>query len=120
MSIHKTNFLQFVIFTILHLGREGVRGAVKGLGKGPSGQEELVWGKRGGYLLVQGSLSFFTLTSPAKIVAISPCMKAQGTFDPTRGHFSPLGQYTSPVAPWALILSLEQGKQNLWLGTDGH
>ncbi len=54
------------------------------------------------------------------MVAISPCMKAQGTFDPTRGHFSPLGQYTSPVAPCALMLSREHGKQNLWLGTDGH
>lgn len=39
-----------------------------------------------------GSLSFFTFTSPARIVAISPCMKAQGTLDPTKGHFSPLGQ----------------------------
>lgn len=56
------------------------------------------------------------------MVAISPCMKAHGTLDPERGHFSPLGQYTSlPLAaPWLLILSLEQGKQNLWLGTEGH
>ena len=54
------------------------------------------------------------------MVAISPCMKAQGTLEPTSGHFSPLGQYTSPEAPWALMLSLEQGKQNLWLGTEGH
>ena len=69
---------------------------------------------------IYGSLSFFTLTSPANIVAISPCMNAQGTLEPTRGHFSPLGQYTSPVAPCALMLSREQGKQNLWLGTDGH
>lgn len=61
----------------------------------------------------QGSLSFFTLTSPARMVAISPCMKAHGTFEPTRGHFSPLGQYTSPVAPCCLMLSLEHGKQNL-------
>lgn len=38
------------------------------------------------------SLSFFTFTSPARMVAISPCMKAQGTLEPTRGHFSPLGQ----------------------------
>lgn len=119
MSIHKTNFLQFVIFTILHLGgREGKAdvggGGALWMEKSWSGAKEATvsW--------FQGSLSFFTLTSPAKIVAISPCMKAQGTFDPTRGHFSPLGQYTSPVAPWALMLSLEQGKQNLWLGTDGH
>lgn len=119
MSIHKTNFLQFVIFTILHLGGEGREGHCGGGGALCTG-EELVRGTGGGCLVVQGSLSFFTLTSPAKIVAISPCMKAQGTFDPTKGHFSPLGQYTSPVAPWALILSLEQGKQNLWLGTDGH
>lgn len=103
------------------LGAKGLGGGGQGVGEGALWTgEELDWGKRGGYLLVQGSLSFFTLTSPAKIVAISPCMKAQGTFDPTRGHFSPLGQYTSPVAPWALILSLEQGKQNLWLGTEGH
>lgn len=68
----------------------------------------------------QGSLSFFTLTSPARMVAISPCMKAHGTFEPTRGHFSPLGQYTSPVAPCCFMLSLEHGKQNLWEGTDGH
>lgn len=72
------------------------------------------------WLQPYGSLSFFTFTSPAKMVAISPCMKAQGTLEPTSGHFSPLGQYTSPVAPCALMLSLEQGKQNLWLGTDGH
>lgn len=38
------------------------------------------------------SLSFFTFTSPARMVAISPCMNAQGTLEPTRGHFSPLGQ----------------------------
>jgi hypothetical protein len=31
------------------------------------------------------------ISSP-RIVAISPCMKAQGTFDPAKGHFSPLGQ----------------------------
>jgi hypothetical protein len=31
------------------------------------------------------------ISSP-RIVAISPCMKAQGTFDPANGHFSPLGQ----------------------------
>lgn len=40
----------------------------------------------------QGSRSFFTLMSPARMVAISPCMKAQGTLEPTSGHFSPLGQ----------------------------
>lgn len=38
------------------------------------------------------SLSLFTFTSPARMVAISPCMKAQGTLEPTKGHFSPLGQ----------------------------
>lgn len=68
----------------------------------------------------QGSLSFFTLTSPARMVAISPCMKAHGTLEPTRGHFSPLGQYTSPVAPCCFMLSLEHGKQNLCEGTEGH
>lgn len=69
---------------------------------------------------VQGSLSFFTRTSPAKMVVISPCIKAQGTLEPASGHRSPLGQYTSPVAPCCLMLSHEQGKQNLWEGTDGH
>ncbi|KYO34842.1 hypothetical protein Y1Q_0023299 [Alligator mississippiensis] len=54
------------------------------------------------------------------MVAISPCMKAQGTLEPTKGHFSPLGQYTSPAAPCALMKSREQGKQNLWPGTEGH
>lgn len=58
--------------------------------------------------------------SPAKMVAISPCMKAQGTLEPTRGHRSPLGQYTSPVAPCCPMLSREHGKQNLWVDTDGH
>lgn len=38
------------------------------------------------------SLSFLILNSSPKIVAISPCMKAHGTVDPTKGHFSPLGQ----------------------------
>lgn len=38
MSIHKTNFLQFVIFTILHLGGEG-RETGEGVGEGPSGLE---------------------------------------------------------------------------------
>lgn len=61
-----------------------------------------------------------TFTSPARMVAISPCMKAQGTLEPTRGHFSPLGQYTSPLAPCCLMLCREQGKQNLWDGTEGH
>lgn len=54
------------------------------------------------------------------MVVISPCMKAQGTLEPTSGHLSPLGQYTSPVAPCCLMLSREQGKQNLWEGTEGH
>lgn len=42
----------------------------------------------------QGSFSFFTVTSPspARMVEISPCMKAQGTVDPARGQRSPLGQ----------------------------
>lgn len=31
------------------------------------------------------------ISSP-RIVAISPCIKAQGTLDPASGHFSPLGQ----------------------------
>lgn len=47
-------------------------------------------------------------------------MKAQGTLEPTRGHFSPLGQYTSEPAPCRLMLSREHGKQNLWCGMDGH
>lgn len=55
-----------------------------------------------------------------KMVAISPCMKAQGTEDPARGHRSPLGQYTSVPAPCRLMESLEQGKQNLWCRTEGH
>ena len=67
--------------------------------------------------------------SSANIVAISFCMKAQGTLEPRREHFSPDGQYTSPgpaaplVACWAcclLIAALEQGKQNLCEVTDGH
>lgn len=60
------------------------------------------------------------LTSPPRIVAISPCMKAQGTLDPTRGHFLPLGQYTSDPAPCILMLFLEHGKQNLCSLIDGH
>lgn len=47
-------------------------------------------------------------------------MKAQGTEEPTSGHLSPLGQYTSPAGPWALMNSREQGKQNLCPGTEGH
>lgn len=60
--------------------------------------------------------------SSAKMVAISFCMKAQGTLEPRSGHFSPDGQYTSPgPGPPAevccccclLIAVREQGKQNL-------
>ena len=44
---------------------------------------------------IQVSRSFVSgllfISSP-RIVAISPCMKAQGTLDPASGHFSPLGQ----------------------------
>lgn len=50
------------------------------------------------------SLSFLVLVSSCeccgrrlavpRMVAISPCMKAQGTEEPARGHRSPLGQYT--------------------------
>lgn len=61
------------------------------------------------------------------MVAISPCMKAQGTLEPTRGHRSPLGQYTSPPPPvvpvvpcCCLMLWREHGKQNLCDGADGH
>lgn len=56
------------------------------------------------------------------MVAISPCMNAQGTDEPASGHFSPEGQYTSlPLAaPCDLMLSREHGKQNLWFGTEGH
>ena len=54
------------------------------------------------------------------MVAISFCMKAQGTLEPTRGHFFPEGQYTSAPAPCLLMESLEQGKQNLWSAMDGH
>lgn len=67
-----------------------------------------------------------TLTSPARMVAISPCMKAHGTLEPTRGQRSPLGQYTSPpplplVPPCCcLMLWREHGKQNLCDGADGH
>lgn len=63
--------------------------------------------------IIYESRSFFTLNSSPKMVAISPCMKAQGTFEFASGHFSPLGQYTSEPAPCRLILSLEHGKQNL-------
>ena len=44
----------------------------------------------------QASRSFLRglfISSP-KMVAISPCIKAHGTFEPAKGHFSPLGQYT--------------------------
>lgn len=62
------------------------------------------------------SLSFliFSCSSP-RMVAISPCINAHGTAEPAKGHFSPLGQYTSLpfAAPWLFILSREQGKQNL-------
>lgn len=61
-----------------------------------------------------------SLYSSPKMVAISFCIKAQGTSEPTRGHLFLLGQYTSLPAPWSLILSREQGKQNLCSGTDGH
>lgn len=56
-----------------------------------------------------------SLYSSPRMVAISPCMKAHGTDEPTSGHFSPLGQYTSlpDDAPWLLMLSREHGKQNL-------
>ena len=48
-----------------------------------------------------------------RMVVISPCMKAQGTLDPARGHRSPLGQNTSVLLPCFLMESAEQGKQNL-------
>jgi len=51
---------------------------------------------------------------------ISLCMKAQGTLESCSGHFSPLGQYTSEQTPCRLMLSREQGKQNLWCPLDGH
>jgi hypothetical protein len=44
--------------------------------------------------MIYESRSFFTLNSSPSMVAISPCMKAQGTFEFASGHFSPLGQYT--------------------------
>lgn len=56
----------------------------------------------------------------AKMVVISPDMKAQGTLEPERGQRSPLGQNTSLFAPCFLIESAEQGKQNLWWPTVGH
>ena len=43
--------------------------------------------------------------SSPRIWAISPCMKAHGMADPTRGHFSPEGQYKS--WPWKLDFHLE-------------
>ncbi len=51
----------------------------------------------------QGSRSFLTFTSPAKMVAISPCMNAQGTLDPISGHFlrhSGSKPLQSPPAVW--------------------
>jgi hypothetical protein len=57
---------------------------------------------------------------PARMDAIFPCIKDQGTLEPTRGHFSPLGQQTSPLAPCCLMLCLEQKKQNLCEGTNEH
>lgn len=44
--------------------------------------------------IIYESRSFFTLNSSPNMVAISPCMKAQGTLELASGHFSPLGQYT--------------------------
>lgn len=67
--------------------------------------------------------------SSARMVAISFCINAHGTFDPRSGHLSPDGQYTSPapVPPFVLFCCCcclmderEQGKQNLWEATEGH
>ena len=55
-----------------------------------------------------------------RMVSISLSIKAQGMDEPTKGHFLPLGQYTSLPPPCRLMLSLEQGKQNLCSDTDGH
>lgn len=49
----------------------------------------------------------------ARIVCISFCIKAQGRLLPNNGQRLPLGQNTSLPKPCFLILSLEQGKQNL-------
>ena len=54
------------------------------------------------------------------MVTISPCMNAQGMLEPSSGHLFPLGQYTSWPTPCLLMLSFEQGKQNLCSGMDGH
>lgn len=60
MSIHKTNFLQFVIFTILHLGGEGRVGPVGRVGALWVG-EELVWGKKEAAVMWFKGLSPFSL-----------------------------------------------------------
>lgn len=65
------------------------------------------------YRLLYVSRSFFTFSSSPRIVAISPCMNAHGIVELARGHFSPLGQYTSAPEPCRLMLSRLQGKQNL-------
>lgn len=47
------------------------------------------------FLFVQVSRSFFSgllVISSPRMVAISPCIKAHGTLEPAKGHFSPLGQ----------------------------
>ena len=69
------------------------------------------------YFLFFSSNAFFP---SCNIVVISPCIKAQGTLEPAKGHRSPLGQNTSLLAPCFLIESAEQGKQNLWCPTVGH
>jgi len=52
---------------------------------------------------------------------ISPGIKAHGTvLLPLSLHLLPLGQNTSVFAPCCLMLSLLQGKQNLWSVTAGH
>ena len=61
MSIHKTNFLQFVIFTILHLGQQRGWGEVNGVGKGPSGQERSRSGAKGVVISWFKGLSPFSL-----------------------------------------------------------
>src|SRR5687768_9726139 len=47
-------------------------------------------------LFTSGELCCVFGWSSAKMVEISFCMKAHGTFEPNSGHFSPDGQYTSP------------------------
>lgn len=63
---------------------------------------------------------FFGWPFVARIVCISLCMNAHGKFDPISGHLLPDGQKTSEPAACFLIDSLEQGKQNLCEGQDGH